>query len=158
MKPGWGITRKGGELVRFGLDREVVYHGEKSLVLPPGFPMYHHPPAGAGTRMLHKGKTYTVSFYARSDKPDNKICIWRWGVVRSQEYFTVGTEWKRYHVTLRDLEQGGMLSIINAPVMRFDLPDDVREKQGRLWLDAVQIEEGEELHPFMSSNYVCPER
>jgi len=159
MKPGgWGIMKPGGKMVRFGLDKGVFYEGEKSLIMPPGMPIYHHPPAGIGTKQLFKGRTYTISFYAKSDRPDTRICIWRWGVPRSQVYFTVDTEWKRYHTTLRDLRRSGMLSIINAPTMSFNQPDKVLDNQGCLWLDAVQIEEGEELHPFMRSDYVCPER
>ena len=159
MEPGgWGIMKRGGKRVRFGLDKEVFYEGEKSLAFPPGMAIYHNPPAGIGTKQLFKGKTYTVSFYAKSDKPDTKICLWRWGVGNSQAYFTVGGEWQRYHVTLRDLDQTGMLCFINAPVSLFDIPDEDLVNQGRLWLDAVQVEEGEELHPFMPSGYVCPER
>lgn len=159
MKPGgWGIMKPGGRLMRFGIDTEVVYEGEKSLVLPPGLPIYYEPPAGIGTRQLYKGKTYTISFYAKSENPEATITMWRWGVPRSQVHFTISPEWTRYHTTLRDLKETAMPALINAPTMGFDQPDEVFENQGRVWLDAVQIEEGDELHPFMPSGYVCPER
>ena len=167
-KPGgWGILGRSGyvegaedqepqALVRWGLDREVFYEGKKSMTMPPMAIMHYWPPPGIGIKELLKGKTYTVSFYARTDKPGTRIWVWRWMVIKSQEGFTLTDKWERYSVTWRDLPGNALLFFRNMPQF-YDSTEEELAAQGQLWLDAVQIEVGDKLHPFMPSGYVCPE-
>ena len=148
MKPGgWGVIRRGKPLVQFGLDHEVFVEGKKSLSLPSGLAVYHLPLTGGG--VLKKGKRYVVSFSARSDRPDSEFFVAQWGRPKSDVHFKAGLEWRRFHVVMPEMDATRILWFGNRSVLSFDSPGN----GNRLWLDAVQVEEGADLHPFVPDNF-----
>jgi len=119
----------------WGLDRKNPYHGKQCLKIGgknrgmtwKWFPIYN------------KGGTNTISAYMRSDVPGTKAGFaFRFGGVK-QQIFELTSEWKRYHFTAS-----------------FDRDVVFRLKNlgpGDAYIDAVQIEEGSELHPYVQDNY-----
>jgi len=82
---------------------------------------------------LSKGVTFTFSAYFKSAKPDTKahMDLGGWKGINEVSEVTVGTEWKRHHVT-------GTAKEDNArPFMRIRL-----EGSGPLWVNAPQLEQG----------------
>ena len=134
VKDGWGITEKGGKPKFYGIDREQAIHGKNSLQIPPHFGLSNY---GYQMATMAKGKTYTVSFHARSDVATNELRV---AAYTSRTHFTVGKEWTRYSLVWTNLTREAYLMFGN-------------QGEGRLWVDAVQIEEGVELHPYVPDGY-----
>jgi len=133
--------------IRPGFDETTAVHGTVSLRLlaedsvkkgnPRGFAFVG---AVFNRVALKRDCKYTVSAYMKADKPGMKAVIYcgettwagnDWGE------FPVSTEWKRYHFPFftNEFRRGGYyLTWVGIA------PDC---KEGTLWTDAVQLEEGE---------------
>jgi len=132
-RPGWSI------------DETVAWHGRRSLRLDtPGSQVLLL--LESPFRTLVPGLKYTASVYARADRPGVRIGLRLLGgqvternpmepVLRSDAL--VGTKWQR--VTLKDVFPG---TNRNATVLQV-----VARDKARIWLDAVQLEEGD-LRPY----------
>jgi len=82
---------------------------------------------------FQKDTTFTLSAWLRSGRPDTKVqmFIGGWEAINKVKEVTVGTEWKRYHVT------GTTTSKMAKPLVIIGLLGD-----GPLWVNAPQLEEG----------------
>ncbi len=95
-----------------------------------------------------KAGIYTVSFYAKGDKAEKqKIAL----EVRSGEYvvmktqeWVVANEWTRYSFSV-ELKKSTILSPIIIPRARA-----IDEPRGHIWIDGLQVEEGDHLSEFVS--------
>lgn len=128
-------------------DTTTAVHGKVSLRLTAEDSVKKGDPRGfafVGTVFnrvaLKRDRRYTVSAYMKADKPGMKAVLYcgettwagnDWGD------FPVSTEWKRYHLSFftNDFKKSGYyLTWVGIS------PDC---KEGTLWIDAVQLEEGE---------------
>jgi len=134
VKDGWGITERGGKPKFYGIDREQAIHGRNALQIPPHFSLSNY---GYQMSTMAKGKTYTISFHAKSDVATNELRV---AAYTSRIHFKVGKEWQRHSAVWTNLEKEAYLVFGNRG-------------EGRLWLDAVQIEEGDELHSYVPDGY-----
>lgn len=89
---------------------------------------------------LRKGQTYTLSWYARSDRPLHlrgaliSQCDDRWYVPAA--HTTVTTSWKRFHCTFRVQEDSDFLP-------RFTWGNwGGKANPATLWIDGVRLDEG----------------
>ncbi|OGV59971.1 MAG: hypothetical protein A2X45_16850 [Lentisphaerae bacterium GWF2_50_93] len=138
-------------------DSTTAVHGTTSLKLTASDPAKLHSPynfafvcAIYNRIPLKRGQKYTVSAWMKADKPGvkaNIICAeesWGgndWGA------FPVTTEWKRYSFPFftSEFKKGGYcLTWVGI---------DSGCKEGSLWIDAVQVEEGD-LADFQASTEV----
>ena len=100
----------------------------------------------SGLVFLRKGRTYTFSWYARSDRSLPlrgamiSQCGSRWYVETS--HVTVTPVWKRYHCTFQVQEDSDYL-----PRFTWGNPGG-KPNSATLWLDAVQLEESDHPTPF----------
>ncbi|MCK4307914.1 carbohydrate binding family 9 domain-containing protein, partial [candidate division WOR-3 bacterium] len=155
---GWAHLNLAGHHIHFpdlwfGVDETTAYHGRKSLKIKfPGTYLcdtagydYHritgYPP------LIVPGETYTASIYLKSDREGFPLTF-VFGPARKK--LTVGTSWKRYIVTATMPD--------SYPRMVYDLMrihiypgKDKRIIGGTLWLDAVQVEQGEIVHSYQPS-------
>ena len=96
---------------------------------------------------LKGGQAYTLSVYARSDEPSARLrlCVWNrpvdWRETpdAQSEPLPVGEHWQRYELTFN------VASYFHRGVV--DLAATA-ETEGKLWVDAVQLEEGPHATPF----------
>lgn len=85
---------------------------------------------------LKVGKTYTVSLYARADKPSTPIEVWLQSY-GNRGKFTIGTEWQRVSFSEKIVEQaGGKRYYLSASYAG-------KEPEGVVYFDAIQLEEAE---------------
>ena len=82
---------------------------------------------------FQKDTTFALSAWLRSERPDTKVemYIGGWDPINEVKEVTVGTEWKRYHVT------GTTTSKKAKPLVIIGLLGN-----GPLWVNAPQLEEG----------------
>ncbi len=96
---------------------------------------------------LEKGKTYTLSFYAKSDGPSSITAApasggnggqfpWLKELSNPQNHYKTTTEWQRFSRTFVDDGAGLMLNV---------------GTYGKVWLDGIQIEEGGSPTDFVSA-------
>jgi len=132
---GMGKTHPDEPLSFFGLDSENPYHGKYCLKFGPnmGRGVWRKP------FWINGGKTYTFSAYMRTDVPGTKgsITASRCGV--KPGVFELTTKWQRYHFTATPNRQ--FLLVLN------------NQGPGHVYIDAIQMEEGSELHPYVQDNY-----
>lgn len=108
----------------------------KSLGDPRGFAFVG---AVFNRTQLKRDHDYTLSVWMKADRPGVKAVLYcgenTWGG-NNWGSFPVSTEWARHHVSFRasDLEKSGWF------LTWAGLAPECKE--GRLWLDAVQLEEG----------------
>jgi len=146
-KHGWGVLRPDSrELVFYGIDRTTAVHGKNSLQVPPGMGRL----LVRGFRLdFTQGESHVVSFSAKSDIDDAEISVSTYiGPYRKR--FTVGKDWERYSVIWResDLSAKQQRSARRSASLKFD-----NIGKSRVWLDAVQVEKGEEVHPYFVDSY-----
>jgi hypothetical protein len=119
----------------WGVDAATAYHGKKSLrvAYPTQLEAYRF--------KLEKGRSYTLSFYMKTDKPGApcSASIWTRNPETGKDAThgiwnaAYGTEWKRYSFTI--------------PPLNFTT-DDWRmivipqKSDANFWIDAIQLEEG----------------
>ncbi len=120
-------------------DRTTSVHGRQSLRIEnPGADSVE---LSADRVFLRRGKTYTFSWYARSDRPLHlrgamiSQCGDRWYV--PAVHATVSTSWKRFHCTFQVQEDSDFLP-------RFTWGNwGGKANPATLWIDAVRLEEGD---------------
>lgn len=124
---------------KFCVDGKTAFHGSKSLrVEAPFF-------AASSSMDVAPEKDYVISVYLKSSR-DNMIAeLSAVYMDRDKPYMiqeiSVSTEWKRYELKLPKYPYGKLSPLIK--------PLD----SGKLWVDAVQIEEGSEASMFKPSPY-----
>jgi len=130
---GKGKVHPDDALTFLGLDSKNPYHGKQCLRLGTniGRGIWKRPYWNPG------GKTYTISAYMRSDIPGTKASV----AFRRMEPWTseLTGEWKRYHFTASFKRDFLFILNNNGP--------------GDVYVDAIQMEEGSELHPYVRDNY-----
>ena len=86
-----------------------------------------------------KGEPYTLSVYMKADRPGTQVLIY--GIPGPAKMLSVDTEWKRYSHTVTSKETTtrgrARLSMKSA---------------GTLWVDAAQLEEGDQASPYTTTN------
>jgi len=164
--PGWpdswfiGAVKAGsliGDPGATGQDRSTAWHGGHSLKINNPYPMrygyarawYRHEFLSSSVRggiPVERGKTYTLSCYARAEKPGTFLSLALLNMARNSPVGGQGTakrfkltgEWQRVHVTITYPETGWQVGM--RPELTFFLIN-----QGvatGVWVDAVQLEEG----------------
>ena len=91
--------------------------------------------------MIEPGRSYTLSFYARTDKPrlDIIVDVWhlRYSIMKRQN-FSLSDEWKRYFMEIppQDQMRGFYIAI-------------EKKGSGAIWLDGLQFQAGKltDYHP-----------
>jgi len=133
-KNGMGRTKTGGPLSSLGLDAKNPYHGKQCFRIGYGTgPIYKKP------FYLPGGKTYTFSAYMRSDVPGTKGVITYRLTGMKPWSFELTSKWERYDFTAFVKKAFVLLLSSGGP--------------GAVYIDAIQIEEGAELHPYVTDNY-----
>ncbi|NMA45685.1 MAG: hypothetical protein GX945_03905 [Lentisphaerae bacterium] len=135
--PGDASFETGSEHLRLPRDKSVpAWHGEYSLRF------------GAGQKrfvskylflLLRPDRQYRVSFYVRSDRP-GKCAFFSWDTswkTLIHQYFQVDNEWRRVSFAFP------VNKTLTSPTIGFD-----KNSEQTLWIDAIQISEGEELPDF----------
>jgi len=132
---GRGRCKPGDPLTFLGIDRKNPYHGKQCLRIGPNIArgIWRLPAMSSG------GKTFTASAYMRSDTPGTKakIGFGRGGV--EEPIFELTSEWKRYHFTAF-VPRAYILCLLSLG-------------PGDACIDAIQLEEGDTLHPYVGDNY-----
>jgi len=156
---GWGVLTgrdsPGDELVFYGIDRSHVVHGERSLQIPPGMGLYVR-----GVRVDFgdyddDSMAYAVSFYAASDVPDNEFYVRAGGLFTST--FKLGPEMKPYEAIWRLAKISERKRARLRSKRRFVSYFMVANTgKGRVWLDAVQLERGDQVHPYVPDAFKRP--
>lgn len=141
-RPLTALPRDGAERYSedWYLDRSVAFEGSQSLRIRQPSAAASHPmwlPPGVSD--------YTISVHLRSDRPGQRVRLAVAGADREKPHaertVTVGPEWQRELLNLPGHD--------GTPVTFFVTPIDT----GFLWLDAVQIEPGEQATAFGPSWY-----
>jgi len=130
-----GYNRQKGFYARkyWGLDSSTAYHGRKSLRLAAPLTTF-----SIGNRGI--SVPFTLSVYMKSSVPGTKC---KFGVVgAARRTVSVGTSWTRYALVVR--EGHGTDRIF------FKLPGS-KEETTPVWVDAVQLETGENTNTFSTS-------
>ncbi len=94
---------------------------------------------------LERGKTYTLSAYMKSDRAGMQAYLSNAEYDGKSQRFTVGTQWKRYSFTFK-VDYGRW----KEGYCRSWVGIDRNMTAGNLWIDNVQLEEGE-----CVSDYKC---
>jgi len=90
---------------------------------------------------LSENTPYTMSFYAKSDKGEKVNCIVltpEWRYLGSKEFQTTA-DWTRFSFKIPPQTKPATFRIAFGGV----IPPGATERQGNIWIDAVQLEEGE---------------
>jgi len=118
------------------VDRTQAAHGDKCLkVVNPSAKLLRSPMQRY--RPIEPGATYTFSFYAKTDRPGLELRVEFTNL--QTEHFTISDKWQRYTATFVADE--------DYPLARVHLFfHSIRP--GTFWLDAVQLERGEQVHPY----------
>lgn len=138
VNPAW-VCRLEEFRKHWGVDANIAYEGKNSffISLPEESEGPEHASAFAlnSTYLyLQKGKKYTVSAYMKSDR-DSLPVNFQMRRGDQKRSFPVSGNWKRYSFTYQEKNGNNQLWI-------------VPEKAGKIWIDAVQIEEGTEMTPY----------
>ena len=132
----------------WGTDQSVAYHGEKSLRMtrdrPKDDPLLKNAFRCVQTRRpVEAGKHYTLSVYLKADRPDLPVQLSLTSPYKGKDV-KVSTEWSRYTVTEKVVKPGYYGNYIYIKLMEV----------GTIWIDAVQLEEGEEATPYQEMSIV----
>ncbi|MHC4873219.1 MAG: hypothetical protein ACYTFY_15355 [Planctomycetota bacterium] len=130
----------GKDLVYYGISKKEPYAGENCLEIPAGMERLYI----RGLRPDIRDKTsYTVSFYARCSKAGETITFQAAAMHTTK--FKLTEEWQRYHVIWKG----------KVPKSGLKRSWFVVHNKGKatVWLDNVQIEEGEKLHEYVEDNF-----
>jgi hypothetical protein len=129
----------------WGTDDSAAFQGQKSfrLVNPgitqpqPGFGFPNVKQELPRGTLLQKGKSYVLSAYMKADPPNLHTIMYA-GDFGLHKEVRVGPDWQRYVARVTpERDHGGY------PFVMFDL-----RQPGKLWIDAVQFEEGTEPTDF----------
>lgn len=129
-------NRLGTQGAPWGMDTNQPFHGKASLRIEPGIMQTQTSPyrrAHFGVP-VEEGKTWTFSAWLRAAEPDTSVNIRLRGI--GGKTFYIGTEWER--VTLTGVKTNELAAVYqNFTAVMF-------RPRGTVWIDAVQLEEGEE--------------
>jgi len=95
------------------------------------------------------GQAYTLSVYARSDNPDAKLRLrlwncpldWRETPNAQSEPISLSDQWQRYELTFN------VASFFHRGAVDLMVES---QREGKVWIDAVQLEEGPHATPFLT--------
>ncbi len=139
--PGEMLTEKNVKEFeeKFFLDDSTAYEGKKSLrVQAPFF-------VGSSSMDVTPAKDHVLSVYLKSSRENMMVALSAAHMDREKPYLTqeisVSTGWKRFELKLPTYPND-KVSILVHPL-----------DSGKLWVDAVQIEEGLEATPFKPSYF-----
>ncbi len=119
-----------------------AFHGAHSMLISCAaqVSVSRHGPAGVRfyCQPQHDAETcYTFSFYAKADRPGLGLY---YGSEYGEQTFTLTTDWQRYSMPWT------MPPRSEADLCRFQFKD--AKQAGRIWLDALQVEQGAEATAF----------
>lgn len=124
---------------KFFLDDGTAFHGKKSMRVQSPFFL------SSSSMDVTSGKDYIISAYLKSSRENMAVAFSTVYLDREKPYLTleisVSTEWKRYEIKLPKYPND-KISLMAKPL-----------DSGKLWVDAVQIEEGLEATPFNPSHF-----
>lgn len=135
--PGDASFETGSEHLRLPRDASIpAWHGDYSLRFGVGQTSIQ---SKYLFQLLRPGRSYRVSFYARSDRAGE--CVFTsWNQSYSMiihQRFQVDTSWRRLSFAFP------VSKTVTSPTMGFS-----KDGEQTLWIDAIQISEGEELPDF----------
>ncbi len=135
------LTEKGIKdfIKKFYLDDRVAYDGKRSLrVEAPFF-------VSSTSMFVSAKKDYVISVYLKSSRDNMQVDLSAVYTDREKPYRTtriaVSKDWKRYQIALPGYPYNKVAMMVK--------PLDV----GKLWVDAVQIEDGLQPTPFKPSHF-----
>ena len=135
------LTEKGIKdfIKKFYLDDRVAYDGKRSLrVESPFF-------VSSTSMFVSAKKDYVISVYLKSSRENMQVDLSAVYTDREKPYRTtriaVSKDWKRYQIALPGYPYNKVSMMVK--------PLDV----GKLWVDAVQIEDGLQASPFKPSHF-----
>ena len=124
---------------KFYIDRNNAFHGKNSICIKNPFHLL------SKITKVPKKKNYTISCYIKADTDNQQVKL---GATNDsikklvkEKVIEVGKNWKRYELLLSDYPQE-KLSFMAKPLA-----------DGKIWVDAVQIEAGDKATPFMPCWY-----
>lgn len=154
-------------IINFLLDSEEKVFGDVSVKMET----YCHPStpehiykSGAGGAVhwvdVKPNTTYTLSYYVKTDSPENvKAIPTIWEPTRQQyEYISLSSGWQRITFTFTTGPETASI-IVNAAVHTYYTETVTGWKEGEFytsWIDGVQLEEGETASPFHTTFISCP--
>jgi hypothetical protein len=120
------------------VDPTTSTHGDQSLLLSEESQEHS---SSKYYEMIEPGRSYTLSFYAKTDKPklDIMVDVWhlRYSIMKRQS-FNLSDEWKRYYMEIptQDQMRGFYIAI-------------EKKGSGAIWLDGLQFQAGKltDYHP-----------
>lgn len=153
---GWGdnLNERWGE----GVEGEAA-HGSHSLCIPylPGqmptfFSAYVEPlcrpvqvplVANEGWIPVQRGRSYTLSAFLKADREGVKalLLVRQGGVLDRFQPVSLSTEWQRYAFTFQ--AESNCCGVAVGPDGR-----EAPQTPARVWVDALQLEEGETASPY----------
>ncbi len=147
FETGIGGWHGGGLFLRqLSATGKTGFHGKQSLELTRDIPSAMSP---CVQELLHPGKRYTLSFYARAEKAGTRLIAdlinnhWQWTTSRTCQ---LENKWNRYSLAVDPKGK-----TVNGIVF-FRLADP---EAGPVQIDAVQLEEGSVSTPYVSGEPVA---
>ena len=141
-----GATYERSEVPRYEMDRGNALFGEQAMLVNPVQERTN--PLRTFSLPFAKGKSYTVSFFAKAEKPQASVVLAPFSSksggkftrksFQQFESFKPGTEWRRFSYSFQS--DGAPTSFIL----------DVNNRGGKFWLDGIQIERGLEATAFVA--------
>jgi hypothetical protein len=142
-----GATYTPSEVTRYGIDPENGLFGKNAMVINPTQRYSANP--RSFSLPGQKGKTYTVSFHARAEKPGATLKLAPFSSKTGGQFDrgdtgrfkaeTLSSDWKRYSYSF--VSDGAPLALI---LMAAD-------RGGKIWLDGIQYEAGDQATEFVSA-------
>lgn len=163
-----GVFAKPG--IQPAFDQDTKYEGEYSLKLTASDPeqdlaealygrgwkesrLNYHNMVNFSSIKLDPHKTYTLSAWMKTDSDDMVAFLTTWENIHGfgnssfleGHTFSVSKEWQRYSVTFKP----DQFKVLNFRYPRAGISSEVT--QGTLWIDNVQLEEGDTASPYMAT-------
>ncbi len=137
-----GRITETGIFEHYSIDESTAFEGKRSLKILGEKNQFPAPPA-TFTIPLQAGAAYTLSFYAKTDKPGFGVISTGgttdvWGSFIKGGRFELSTEWKRYSYSFSPSNKATTLFLgVDSP-----------KENCTVWLDAVQLEKSNSLSEF----------
>lgn len=139
--PGADLTEENVKafIEKFYLDNTVAFKGKRSMRVQSPFFVSNN------AMTIEAKKDYVLSVYLKSSRDNMQVDLSAVYRDRTKPFLTekiaVSKEWKRYQIKLPKYPNNKVSTMVK--------PID----SGKLWVDAVQIEDGLEATPFKPSHY-----
>lgn len=135
----WIVIRDNGSTVPLWITDRDGAIGSSSLCISPATGTF----CSDCSNVLHKGVPYTLSFFVKSEKPDQLSCLIansRWTPLASRVFHT-SSKWERVSLTIPAQPTDVVCNIIFAQAPRLS----------KVKIDAVQLEKGITATPYRQS-------